>query len=143
MDPYQSTVTGDWIWQDGGPYFGVPLHNYAGWFGTVFTFMLVYFLFASRYVEQPQEDLMQDRTAFWSLPVFYYALMAIGIIITPLVGGILLPYASPANYTGTHLTPSKPACRWSRPSRWAAQSYSRSAASGSIEPNQFRNSTTW
>jgi uncharacterized membrane protein len=101
MDPYQSTVTGDWIWQDGGPYFGVPLHNYAGWFGTVFTFMLVYFLFASRYVEQPQEDLMQDRTAFWSLPVFYYALMAIGIIITPLVGGILLPYASPANYTGT------------------------------------------
>jgi hypothetical protein len=44
---------------------------------------------------------MQDRTAFRSLPVFYYALMAIGIIIRPLVGGILLPYASPANYTGT------------------------------------------
>jgi putative membrane protein len=101
MDPYQSTVTGDWIWHDGGGYFGVPLHNYAGWFGTVFVFMLVYFLFASRYAEQPREDLMGDHTAFWSLPVFYYALMAIGIIIAPLVGGISLPYASPANYTGT------------------------------------------
>jgi uncharacterized membrane protein len=101
MDPYQSTVTGDWIWHDGGGYFGVPLQNYAGWFGTVFTFMLVYFLFASRYAEQPQEDLMRDRTVFWSLPVLYYALIAIGIIIVPLVGGISLPYASPANYTGT------------------------------------------
>jgi putative membrane protein len=101
MDPYQSTVTGDWIWRDGGGYFGVPLHNYAGWFGTVFMFMLVYFIFASRYAEQPQEDLMQNRTAFWSLPVLYYALIALGIIIAPLVGGISLPYASPANYTGT------------------------------------------
>jgi uncharacterized membrane protein len=101
MDPYQSTVTGDWIWHDGGGYFGVPLHNYAGWFGTVFAFMLVYFTFASRYAERPHEDLIQNRTAFWSLPIFYYALIAIGIIITPLVGGISLPYASPANYTGT------------------------------------------
>jgi putative membrane protein len=101
MDPYQSTVTGDWIWHDGGGYFGVPLHNYAGWFGTVFTLMLVYFLFASRWAEQPREDLMPDWTVFWSLPVVYYALIAIGIIIVPLVGGISLPYASPANYAGT------------------------------------------
>ena len=101
MDPYQSTVTGDWIWHDGGGYFGVPLHNYAGWFGTVFTFMLVYFIFASRWAERPREDLMGDRTTFWSLTVVYYALIAIGIIIVPLVGGISLPYASPANYDGT------------------------------------------
>jgi putative membrane protein len=101
MDPYQSTVTGDWIWHDGGGYFGVPLHNYAGWFGTVFAFMLVYFVFASRYAEQPREDLMGDHTTFWSLPVVYYALIAIGIIIVPVVGGISLPYASPSNYDGT------------------------------------------
>ncbi len=104
MDPYQSTVTGDWIWHHGGPYFGVPLHNYAGWFGTVFVFIFVYFLFASRYAEQPREDLMRNRSVFWSLPVFYYAFIAIGIIITPLVGGISLPYASPANYTGVPQT---------------------------------------
>jgi len=101
MDPYQSTVAGDWIWHDGGGYFGVPLHNYAGWFGTVFAFMLVYFLFASRYAEQPQGELIGDRTAFWSLPVVYYALIALGIIIAPLVGGIPLPLARAANYAGT------------------------------------------
>ena len=101
MDPYQSTIAGDWIWRDGGGYFGVPLHNYAGWFGTVFVFMLVYFVFASRYAEQPQEDLIQNRIAFWSLPILYYALIALGIIIAPLVDGVSLPYASPANYTGT------------------------------------------
>jgi hypothetical protein len=100
MDPYQSTVMGDWIWREGGGYFGVPLHNYAGWFGTVFMFILLYLIFASRYAEEPQEGLIQNRTAFWSLPVFYYALIAIGIIITPLVGGISLPYASPTNYAG-------------------------------------------
>jgi uncharacterized membrane protein len=101
MDPYQSTVTGDWIWHDGGGYFGIPLHNYAGWFGTVFLFMLLYFLFASRCAEQPREDLMRGRTLFWTLPVLYYALIALGIIIVPVVGGISLPYASPENYTGT------------------------------------------
>jgi uncharacterized membrane protein len=101
MDPYQSTIAGDWIWRDGGGYFGVPLHNYAGWFGTVFVFMLVYFMFASRYAEQPQEDLIRNGTAFWSLPILYYALIALGIIIAPLVDGVSLPYASPANYAGT------------------------------------------
>jgi putative membrane protein len=101
MDPYQSTVTGDWIWHNGGGYFGVPLRNYVGWFGTVFVFMLIYLLFASSYTEQPRKDLMQSSTVFWSLPVFYYAFIALGIIVTPLVGGVPLPYASPANYAGT------------------------------------------
>jgi putative membrane protein len=100
MDPYQSTVTGDWIWHDGGVYFGVPLHNYAGWFGTVFVFMTAYFIFASRWIEQPQKDLMQNEGLFWSLPVLYYALIAIGIVITPLIWSISLPYASPLNYAG-------------------------------------------
>jgi putative membrane protein len=70
MDPYQSTVMGDWIWHDGGGYFGVPLHNYAGWFGTVFVFMLVYLLFASRYTEQPRKDLMQNWTYFGACRYF-------------------------------------------------------------------------
>jgi uncharacterized membrane protein len=101
MDPYQSTVAGDWIWHDGGGYFGVPLHNYAGWFATVLTFMLVYHIFASRYVERPQEHRVWSSTTFWSLPVLYYALLAIGIIVTPLVGGVPLPSATPQNYPGT------------------------------------------
>ena len=101
MDPYQSTVTGDWIWHTGGPYFGVPLHNYAGWFGTVFVFMLAYFAFAARNAEKPSSEATAHPTFFWSMPVIFYALMAVGIIITPLVGGASLPYASPNNYSGS------------------------------------------
>ena len=40
-DPMQSTVLGDWIWRDGGAYFGVPLHNFAGWFVCTGTFFLI------------------------------------------------------------------------------------------------------
>ncbi len=39
-------------------------------------------------------------TTFWSLPIHYYALIALGII-TPLVDSVSLPNASPASYTGT------------------------------------------
>ena len=36
MDPVTSTIDGDWIWVNGGYYFGVPIQNYFGWFLTVF-----------------------------------------------------------------------------------------------------------
>ena len=63
MDPLQSTAAGDWIWHDGGAYFGVPLSNYVGWFATVFAFMLVYFLFASRTTETPRRTLASPIVA--------------------------------------------------------------------------------
>ncbi len=31
-----------WIWETGGPYFGIPIHNYAGWLLTTFTVYLLY-----------------------------------------------------------------------------------------------------
>lgn len=98
MDPYQSTVGGDWIWKEGGPYFGIGLHNYVGWFATVFGFMFLYQLYASFYPERPSE-LARSRL-FWSQAVLYYAFIALSIILVPWVGGVDLPYASPGNYDG-------------------------------------------
>jgi putative membrane protein len=43
QDPVWSTMLHAWAWRDGGPWFGVPLENYFGWFLTVF---LIFFLFA-------------------------------------------------------------------------------------------------
>ena len=40
MDPLASWVK-FWIWQTPGPWFGIPLDNYAGWFFLVFSFSLV------------------------------------------------------------------------------------------------------
>ena len=38
-DPAQSTVLGLWVWEQGGAYFGVPLHNFIGWFLVTFFFL--------------------------------------------------------------------------------------------------------
>ena len=40
-DPWHSTVMGQWIWRDGGPYFGVPFVNFVGWFVETFIFLLI------------------------------------------------------------------------------------------------------
>lgn len=40
-DPMQSTVLGDWIWREGGAYFGVPIHNFIGWFVATGTFFVL------------------------------------------------------------------------------------------------------
>jgi putative membrane protein len=97
MDPYQSTVSGDWIWEKGGAYFGVPMHNYAGWFFTVLIFMFAYWLFQRQWPE-PEPGAQTAAPAFQSFPAVLYGLMAMNIIVTPFVARIT-SIASPGNYT--------------------------------------------
>jgi putative membrane protein len=99
LDPYQSTVFGHWVWPDGGAYFGVPMHNYAGWFGTVFTLMLLYMIYERRNPLPAPSGIARTRW-FWAQPVIFYGLIAVGIIIAPLVGGLPDPIAAPEHYTG-------------------------------------------
>ena len=43
VDPILSGPTvGAWVWERGGPYYGVPIQNYLGWMATAFTIYLVY-----------------------------------------------------------------------------------------------------
>lgn len=100
MDPYQSTYSGDWIWPNGGPYFGIALHNYVGWFATVFIFMLAYQAFARMYEEKVDKTIAKSNF-FWSMPTLYYGLIALGMVVVPIIGGVSLPYAQPNNYSGT------------------------------------------
>lgn len=47
MDPMM--VRGEhWIWEVNGPYFGIPLQNYWGWWLTTFTVFLIYWLVSQR-----------------------------------------------------------------------------------------------
>lgn len=47
MDPMM--VRGShWVWETGGPYFGIPLQNYLGWWLTAFCVFLVNWLAARR-----------------------------------------------------------------------------------------------
>jgi putative membrane protein len=45
MDPGNSTIRQNWIWEHGGGFFGVPLGNFLGWTFTVYLFMQVFALY--------------------------------------------------------------------------------------------------
>ena len=80
MDP-SMTASGYWIWAHGGPYFGVPIHNYAGWLLTTIT---IYFLTSLAFARRPLtlaaiSPLASDRYA--TLPVLLYAWFALRYIV--------------------------------------------------------------
>jgi putative membrane protein len=58
-----------WIWEQGGPYFGIPLQNYVGWMLTTFTVYLVYRLFERRVSPRPIGPL---TTAIAAMPLIAY-----------------------------------------------------------------------
>jgi putative membrane protein len=77
QDPVWSTLLHGWVWRDGGRWFGVPVSNYLGWYGTV---LLIYLLFAIYLGRRPAR---QERTeAAASRPaLLFYALCALGNIL--------------------------------------------------------------
>ena len=76
MDPICSTLFGEWIWEDGGPYFGVPLTNFMGWFLTVLTFYLVFALYL-RVTERQTAATAITTRGFWILAILMYTSIAI------------------------------------------------------------------
>lgn len=61
-----------WVWEEGGPYFGIPVQNYIGWMLTTFTVYLLYRLYERRPGGQPAGPLPASVAA---LPVIAYAAM--------------------------------------------------------------------
>jgi len=100
IDPYDSTVGGNWIWLQGGPYFGVGIHNYVGWCINIFVIMFLYQWYANSHEETGQATFRRSAV-FWAQPVIYYAITALDTVLVPLVGGVSQPFASPNNYTGS------------------------------------------
>jgi len=72
QDPVWSTVLRGWVWNDGGPWFGVPVSNYFGWYLTVF---IVYLLFAASLRRRVIVPAPSGR-ANWRLAVVFYAVCA-------------------------------------------------------------------
>ena len=69
-DPVWANVARAWVWKNGGPFFGVPISNFLGWYLTTY---LIYQLF-SLYVRG--EDLPSRPANHWRLPVLFYAVSA-------------------------------------------------------------------
>jgi uncharacterized membrane protein len=72
MDPGMSTAGANWVWENGGAYYGVPRHNYLGWLVTTF---FVYLIAGSIWKETDRND--GEERWFPLLPVFVYALFAV------------------------------------------------------------------
>lgn len=72
MDPLRATVEGRWIWRDGGPYFGVPLLNFAGWFMVTFLMFQLYAFLRDRSPRGNEQEGVSHL--FWlSAPLMYLA----------------------------------------------------------------------
>jgi len=76
MDPGMAADK-NWIWENGGAYFGVPRHNYLGWLVTTF----VVYVIAGFIWKSIDRTLVQERY-FAALPVFVYALFALRYVMS-------------------------------------------------------------
>jgi len=78
MDPIESTVLSQWVWEPPGPYFGVPIVNFFGWFVTVFIFYQIFALYLSKYDRiQPQKMKTLTSKPFWIEASVVYGLMGL------------------------------------------------------------------
>ena len=77
QDPVWSTMLHGWIWYDGGPWFGVPVSNYIGWYANVF---IIYLFFALYLRRRGPAATRSGTSALWPAPVFY-ALCAAGNVL--------------------------------------------------------------
>jgi hypothetical protein len=77
QDPVWSTVLHAWVWLGGGPYFGVPLINFFGWFLTVY---LIFQLFALHAWRWPISSV-PFPAAYWTEAVLFYGVSAAGNLL--------------------------------------------------------------
>ncbi|MDH6423873.1 carotenoid biosynthesis protein [Aurantimicrobium minutum] len=85
-DPWHATVLGQWIWRDGGPYFGIPLHNFFGWFFETLAFLLVVQALLNSKKALAKISEVKPR-GFWLQGVLLYGTFPFTIALTPLIQG--------------------------------------------------------
>ncbi len=81
MDPTNSTIRQNWIWQQGGGYFGVPLTNYLGWSLTVYVFFQLFALYLHRRNARGDAARASMPTSHFVQATVMYAFIGIGIVL--------------------------------------------------------------
>lgn len=72
MDPI-IVKTGAWTWLEGGPYFGVPIGNFVGWFVVTIIVTGIFRLFEYFY---PRREMRYHKSIF-IIPVLFYGILAL------------------------------------------------------------------
>src|SRR5438874_8733746 len=76
FDPIASTINHQWIWQQGGNYFGVPFSNFMGWFLTVFVFFQLFALYL-RGRQNTYAQVQAVSRGYWLQAVVFYSVIAL------------------------------------------------------------------
>lgn len=86
VDPTQATVRKLWIWEGGGAYFGVPLHNFVDWF-----FVTMSFLFLYRFLTNGSGAMTfiaaKTSRQFYLPPILVYLAFALPVMLGPVLHG--------------------------------------------------------
>ena len=77
MDPVWSTILHAWRWLRGGPYFGVPVSNFIGWYLHVY---VIYQLFAL-YLRDRSPVAGPLPSNYWRLAILFYSTSAVGNLL--------------------------------------------------------------
>ena len=83
VDPISATLQGLWVWTYPGPFFGIPISNYFGWFLVVYIFLQILALYLSKYdTIKPEKIEAISNKPFWSEAPAIYGTMAMGTIFS-------------------------------------------------------------
>jgi putative membrane protein len=86
IDPLAANQLGYWRWMEAGPYYGVPLHNFAGWFAvSLAAFALLRLMRADTLPAS-----VWSRRVGLSIILFFIAMSFVHALVLPAVFGIIL-----------------------------------------------------
>jgi uncharacterized membrane protein len=95
FDPRASTIQHQWIWEQGGGYFGVPLTNYLGWFFTVYVFLQLFALYV-RFAPGGQAVVRAFPRSYYAQAIVMYAVLGLTPVLTFFAGGASSPVTDAA-----------------------------------------------
>jgi putative membrane protein len=96
LDPFMVQGARAWVWDQGGPYLGIPLANYLSWVETSFILAVACRLVDRELAAQPGASPIPAMGRWWSAyPIAVYALVGLSDVAVgqPLATRVLSPFA--------------------------------------------------
>lgn len=84
LDPTASTLNGNWIWEDGGTIFNIPVSNFVGWFFVVYLFMQVFAIYIAK-ADKKERNIKDFPSAFWYCAPLTYMMQGLTYVETAII----------------------------------------------------------